>query len=72
VLGALTIQVGALMATEAVKLITGAGTTLLGRVLLIDGLDARHREVDLHPAGRPANGDAANGRPEPDEAPGTA
>jgi len=72
VLGALTIQVGALMATEAVKLITGAGTTLLGRVLLVDGLDARHREVDLHPAGRPANGDAANGSPEPDEAPGTA
>lgn len=50
VLGALTVQVGALMATEAIKLITGAGTPLLGRVLLIDGLGARQREITLHPA----------------------
>ena len=52
VLGALTVQVGALMATEAIKLVTGAGTPLLGRVLLIDGLGARQREVALHPATR--------------------
>jgi len=50
VLGALTVQVGALMATEAIKLVTGAGSPLLGRVLLIDGLGARQREVALHPA----------------------
>ncbi len=52
VLGALTIQVGALMAAEAIKLVTGAGTTLLGRVVLIDGLHGRQREVELHPAHR--------------------
>lgn len=52
VLGALTVQVGALMATEAIKLVTGAGRPLLGRVLLIDGLGARQREVALHPASR--------------------
>lgn len=50
VLGALTVQVGALMATEAIKLVTGTGTALIGRVLLIDGLGARQREVALHPA----------------------
>lgn len=48
VLGALCIQVGALMATEAIKLIVGSGETLLGRVLLVDGLRARQREVPLH------------------------
>jgi adenylyltransferase/sulfurtransferase len=47
VLGALCVQVGALMATEAVKLVVGAGEPLLGRVLLIDGLRARQREVLL-------------------------
>lgn len=50
VLGALTVQVGALMATEAIKLVTGTGSPLLGRVLLIDGLGARQREVALRPA----------------------
>jgi len=50
VLGALTVQVGALMATEAIKLVTGTGDPLLGRVLLIDGLGARQREVALQPA----------------------
>ena len=52
VLGALTIQVGALMATEAIKLVTGTGTPLLGRVLLIDGLGARQREITLRPSTR--------------------
>jgi adenylyltransferase/sulfurtransferase len=47
VLGALCMQVGAVMATEAIKLITGIGDPLLGRVLLIDGLGARQREVPL-------------------------
>lgn len=47
VLGALCIQVGALMATEAIKLIVGSGETLLGRVLLVDGLRARQREVPI-------------------------
>ncbi len=47
VLGALCGQVGAVMATEAVKLITGSGAVLLGRVLMLDGLAARWSEVPL-------------------------
>ncbi|MDQ1130796.1 ThiF family adenylyltransferase [Microbacterium sp. SORGH_AS_0888] len=50
VLGALTLQVGSIMATEAIKLLTGVGEPLLGRVLLIDALRARHTEVPLRPA----------------------
>jgi len=53
VLGALTVQVGALMAAEAIKLVTGAGTTTLGRVVLIDGWNGRQREIEIRPAGRP-------------------
>ena len=47
VLGALCGQVGAVMATEAVKLITGVGQPLLGRVLVLDALAARWSEVPL-------------------------
>jgi molybdopterin/thiamine biosynthesis adenylyltransferase/rhodanese-related sulfurtransferase len=47
VLGALCLQVGSLLSMEAVKLITGIGEPLLGRVLVIDGLRARQREVAL-------------------------
>ncbi|MFE5408614.1 ThiF family adenylyltransferase [Microbacterium sp. NPDC056569] len=50
VLGALCLQVGALLATEAVKLITGVGEPLLGRVLVIDALRGRTAEVPLRPA----------------------
>lgn len=50
VLGALCLQVGSLMATEAIKLITGIGEPLLGRVLVIDSLRARQHEVPLRPA----------------------
>jgi adenylyltransferase/sulfurtransferase len=49
VLGALCGQVGAMMAQEAVKLITGIGDPLLGRVLVIDALRARQREIPLLP-----------------------
>lgn len=59
VLGALCMQVGALLATEAVKLITGIGDPLLGRVLLIDGLGARQREVPLRGSGAPIPAPAA-------------
>ena len=52
VLGALCMQVGSLMAAEAVNLIAGAGEPLLGRVLLIDGLRSRVREVALRGAHR--------------------
>lgn len=52
VLGAMCGQVGSLMATEALKLITGVGQPLLGRVLVLDALAARWTEVPLR--GRPA------------------
>jgi adenylyltransferase/sulfurtransferase len=47
VLGALCGQVGSVMATEAVKLITGAGAPLLGVILVVDGLAGRWTEVPL-------------------------
>ncbi len=47
VLGSLCLQVGSLMATEAIKLVTGIGEPLLGRVLVIDALRARQTEVPL-------------------------
>lgn len=50
VLGALCLQVGALLATEAVKLLTGVGEPLLGRVLVIDALRGRTDEVPLRRA----------------------
>ena len=45
VVGALPGIVGSIMALEAIKEITGAGTTLRGRMLLWDGLDAETRTV---------------------------
>ncbi|GAA2720792.1 ThiF family adenylyltransferase [Cellulomonas aerilata] len=56
VLGALCGQVGSVMATEAVKLLTGAGEPLLGRVLVLDALAGRWSEVPL--SGAPADGPA--------------
>ncbi|UYO95887.1 HesA/MoeB/ThiF family protein [Microbacterium sp. M28] len=50
VLGALCGQLGALLAAEAVKLICGLGDPILGRMLVIDALSARTREVPLIPA----------------------
>ena len=47
VLGALCGQVGSVMATEVVKLVTGVGEPLLGRVLVLDALAARWSEVPL-------------------------
>ena len=41
VLGALTGVIGTLQAMEAIKLITGIGEPLVGRLLLYDGLGAR-------------------------------
>ena len=51
VLGALVGQVGSIMAGEAVKLICGFGEPLVGRLLLVDALTQRTREVPLRPAG---------------------
>ena len=47
VLGVLPGIVGTIQATEAIKLITGAGTSLVGRLLLIDALHWRQRVVRL-------------------------
>ena len=47
VLGILPGLVGVIQATETVKLILGKGTTLAGRLLLVDALNMRFREVRL-------------------------
>lgn len=54
VLGALCGQVGSVMATEVVKLVTGLGEPLLGRVLVVDALRGRWSEVPLVAAAGPA------------------
>jgi molybdopterin/thiamine biosynthesis adenylyltransferase len=41
IVGALTGVIGTLMAMEVIKLVTGAGEPLVGRLLLYDGLSAR-------------------------------
>jgi molybdopterin/thiamine biosynthesis adenylyltransferase len=45
VLGAVTGVIGTLMAMEAIKLITGLGEPLVGRLLLYDGRSARFTEL---------------------------
>jgi molybdopterin-synthase adenylyltransferase len=45
VLGAVTGVIGTLMAMEAIKLITGVGEPLVGRLLLYDGRAARFTEL---------------------------
>lgn len=74
VLGALCGQVGSLMATEAVKLLTGLGEPLLGRVLVLDGLAARWSEVPLRAVSGPRAGasDGASPLPLADAAPAAA
>lgn len=47
VLGVLPGLLGVIQATEVLKLILGAGDSLIGRLLLIDALDMRFREVKL-------------------------
>ena len=49
VIGALAGVVGAMMALEAVKLIAGAGDTLVGRLLIYDALAAETRTVRVAP-----------------------
>lgn len=45
VIGALTGVIGSLQAMEVIKLITGAGEPLIGRLLLYDGLAARFETI---------------------------
>ena len=47
VLGVLAGMVGTFQANETIKLILGIGTPLIGRLLLIDALDARVRDVRI-------------------------
>jgi adenylyltransferase/sulfurtransferase len=47
VLGSLCGQVGAAMATEAIKLLTGIGESLAGRISVVDARSGRWREIPL-------------------------
>jgi len=47
VLGMLCGTIGSLQTTEAVKLITGAGDPLIGRMLIYDALELRFRELKV-------------------------
>jgi adenylyltransferase/sulfurtransferase len=51
VLGVLCASIGSIMGTEAVKLITGIGEPLLGRLMVYDALDMQYRTVKIrkHP-----------------------
>ncbi|MGY5317884.1 molybdopterin-synthase adenylyltransferase MoeB [Neomicrococcus lactis] len=47
VFGVLCAQIGSVMASEAIKLITGIGKPLIGRVLILDALETSWTEVTL-------------------------
>jgi adenylyltransferase/sulfurtransferase len=47
VFGVLCASIGAIMATEAIKLITGVGDSLLGRLVIYDALDMSYRFAPL-------------------------
>lgn len=49
VVGTLPATIGSVMATEAIKLITGTGAPLVGRVLMHDALEMTWRELHLDP-----------------------
>jgi adenylyltransferase/sulfurtransferase len=55
VLGVLCASIGSIMATEAVKLITGIGDSLLGRLMVFDALEMTYRQVKIRkdPATQP-------------------
>ncbi|WP_313816925.1 ThiF family adenylyltransferase [Citricoccus sp.] len=50
VLGAVVGITGSLMALEAIKLVLGTGTPLLGRMMLIDGLSGTTTDIPLAPS----------------------
>lgn len=49
VLGVLCAQIGSVMVNETIKLLTGVGRTLLGRVLVFDALEMSWRELRVRP-----------------------
>ena len=58
VLGVLCATIGAIQATEAIKLITGIGDTLLGRLMVYDALEMTFRTIKVRkdPEGEPITG----------------
>jgi adenylyltransferase/sulfurtransferase len=55
VLGVLCASIGSIMTTEAIKLITGIGDPLVGRLMIYDGLEMTYRQVKVRkdPAAAP-------------------
>ncbi|MEV6932057.1 adenylyltransferase/sulfurtransferase MoeZ [Dactylosporangium sp. NPDC051485] len=47
VLGVLCASIGAIQVTEAIKLLTGVGETLLGRLMVYDALEMEYRKIKL-------------------------
>jgi adenylyltransferase/sulfurtransferase len=47
VLGVLCASIGSIMVTEAIKLITGIGETLLGRLMVYDALEMSYRTIKI-------------------------
>jgi adenylyltransferase/sulfurtransferase len=48
VMGAMVGTIGAIQATEAIKLITGAGKPAIGKFVIYNSLDMKFRELKLH------------------------
>jgi len=55
VLGVLCASIGSVMVTEAIKLITGIGETLLGRLMVYDALEMNYRTIRIRrdPSAKP-------------------
>lgn len=47
VIGALPGVIGSLQAIETIKMITGVGESIIGRLLLFDGLEMKFREISI-------------------------
>jgi adenylyltransferase/sulfurtransferase len=58
VLGVLCASIGSIMVTEAIKLITGIGDPLIGRLMVYDALEMSYKTLKLRkdPAGEPITG----------------
>ncbi|ROO51962.1 adenylyltransferase/sulfurtransferase [Micromonospora sp. Llam0] len=58
VLGVLCASIGSIMVTEAIKLITGIGDPLLGRLMVYDALEMTYRVIKIRkdPNGEPITG----------------
>ncbi len=67
VLGALCGVVGSVMAVEAVKVLTGVGTPLVGRLLVLDALSMRWRTVGVRAAASAAPAPPAPSQPAPSQ-----